>query len=177
MSNPQAKQGRRMRGFEAASGLLRDRVRLAGEARGFALSRLLTQWAEIAGEAVAEVAQPVKIGYGREGMGGTLTLLVQGAAAPLVQMQIPQIQERVNGCYGYRAISRIRLTQTATTGFAEGQTPYGATPKAAPKPAPPDPAIVRAAQALSRDIGDDSLRAALEALGEKVLTRARKTKG
>lgn len=175
MSNPQAKQGRRMRGFEAASGLLRDRVRVAGEARGFALSRLLTQWAEIAGEAVAEVAQPVKIGYGREGMGGTLTLLVQGAAAPLVQMQIPRIQDRVNGCYGYRAIARIRLTQTAATGFAEGPTPYRATPKAAPMP--PDPAIVDSAQALSREVGDETLRAALVALGEKVLSRARKTKG
>lgn len=175
MSNPYQKQGRRMRGFEAASGLLRDRVRVAGEARGFALSRLLTQWAEIAGEAVAQIAQPVKISYGREGMGATLTLLVQGAAAPLVQMQIPRIQERVNGCYGYSAISRIRLTQTATMGFADGQSPFAPAPK--PAPEPPDPAILRSAQALSREIGDENLRAALEALGEKVLSRARKTKG
>ena len=108
-------------------------------------------------------------------MGATLTLLVQGAAAPLVQMQIPRIQERVNGCYGYSAISRIRLTQTATMGFSDGQSPFTPAPK--PVSAPPDPAALRSAKALSREIGDENLRAALEALGEKVLSRARKAKG
>lgn len=175
MSNAPQTNRRRMRGFEAAAGLLRERIRTAGESRGFALSRLLTHWAEIAGEDLARIAQPVRVGYGKEGFGATLTLLVQGAAAPLVQLQIPRLQDRVNACYGYNAISRIRLTQTSATGFAEGQSPFATAPKA--PAAPPDPAIVQSARALSRDIGDESLRAALEALGEKVLSRARKTKG
>ncbi|MEZ5886165.1 MAG: DUF721 domain-containing protein [Paracoccaceae bacterium] len=172
-ADPTPRRDRRLRGFEPAAGLLRDRIRKAGETRGFALSRLLTQWAEIVGEEIAAIAQPVRIGYGREGMGGTLTLLVSGAAAPVVQMQVPRIREKVNGCYGYNAIARITLTQTAAAGFAEGQTPF--RPKAA-DPAP-DPAIHAAAEALSRDVGDETLRAALEALGEKVLSRPRSRKG
>ena len=171
---PQARD-RRMRGFETASGLLRDNIRKAGESRGFALSRLLTQWAEVVGEEAASQAVPVRIGYGRDGMGATLTLLVPGAAAPLVQMQLPRIRDKVNACYGYNAIARILLTQTAATGFAEGQSPFAHQPK--PAAAAPDPALRGAAQALSRDVGDETLRAALEALGEKVLSRRDKAKG
>lgn len=166
---------RRRRGFEAASSLLRDKIRTAGESRGFALSRLLTHWAEVVGSDLAASAQPVKIGYGKGGMGATLTLLVSGAAAPIVQMQIPKIKEKVNACYGYNAISRIHLTQTAATGFAEGQSPFAHRPKPAPPVA--DPTHIRAAEALSREVHDDTLRAALEALGEKVLSRLRQTKG
>lgn len=175
MSSPSHRSDRRLRGFEAAAGLLRERIRTAGESRGFALSRLLTHWAEIVGDEIAARAQPVKVGYGKGGLGATLTLLVQGSAAPLVQMQIPQIQERVNGCYGYNAISRIHLTQTAGTGFAEGQSPFAARPKFAPQP--PDPEVLRAAEELSREIQDERLRAMLEALGEKVLSRPRSRKG
>ena len=42
---------RRTRGFEAASGLLKDQVRVAGESRGFAVARLLTQ-------ALAHITRP-----------------------------------------------------------------------------------------------------------------------
>ncbi|MCX8507920.1 MAG: DciA family protein [Rhodobacteraceae bacterium] len=175
MSSPSHRGERRLRGFEAAAGLLRDRIRTAGESRGFVLSRLLTHWAEIVGEEVATRAQPVKVGYGKGGIGATLTLLVQGSAAPLVQMQLPSIQERVNGCYGYNAISRIHLTQTASLGFAEGQTPFAPAPKSALPPS--DPAVLRAASDLSREVQDESLRQALEALGEKVLSRPRPRRG
>ena len=162
-----------MRGFEAAGGLVRDRIRQAGESRGFALSRLLTHWHETVGEEVAAIARPVRIGYGRDGFGATLTLLVPGAQAPMAQMHLPRIIERVNAVYGYNAISRIHLTQTAAAGFAEGQTPF--TP---PQPhAVSDQTVRAAATALSRDVGDEKLRAMLEALGEKVLSRRGSRKG
>jgi hypothetical protein len=162
-----------MRGFEAAGGLVRDRIRKAGESRGFALSRLLTYWTETVGEEIAAVARPVRIGYGRDGLGATLTLLLPGAQAPLVQMQVPRIIERVNAVYGYNAISRIHLTQTAAEGFAEGRTPF-----APPQPPPaPGQTVRAAATAISRDIGDEKLRAVLEALGEKVLSRPGSRKG
>jgi hypothetical protein len=162
---------RRKRGFEAASSLLRDQIRSAGETRGFALSRLLTHWAEVVGADLAAAAHPVKIGYGKGGLGATLTLLVAGANAPLVQMQLPKIRDKVNACYGYNAISRISLTQTDASGFAEAQTPFG--PATRTNGLPPDPVKRAAAEALSRDVHDETLRAALEALGEKVLSRTR----
>lgn len=165
--------GRRMRGFERASSLVTDRIRTAGEKRGFAVARLLTHWAEIAGEATARVARPVRIGYGRDGMGATLTLLTTGAAAPMVQMQLPQLRDRVNACYGYNAISRIALTQTAASGFAEAQAALGrpVTERV------PDPEVTKAAQDLSAAVGDAGLRAALEALAGNVLSRPRTRKG
>lgn len=172
MNAPPQGSERRMRGFEAAGALVRRRVQAAGESRGFALSRLLTHWTEVVGEEIAAAARPVRIGYGRDGFGATLTLLVAGSAAPLVQMQLPRIRERVNACYGYNAIARIQLTQTAASGFAESQAPFAGRPEPVP-----DPAATRAAQALSREIGDETLRTALEALGEKVLSRRRQKKG
>lgn len=166
---------RRVRGFEAASGLLKDQVRLAGESRGFAVARLLTHWAEIAGEDMAGITRPVKVGYGREGMGASLTLLTTGAMAPIVEMQKEQLRARVNAVYGYAAISRILLTQTASTGFAEGQAQFTAAPPA--KTAPPDLATVAEASRTVAPIKDQGLRAALEALGQNILTRRKSKEG
>jgi hypothetical protein len=163
-----ANRSRRMRGFESASGLLREKIRLAGEARGFAVARLLTHWAEVVGDEVAAIARPVKIGYGRGGFGATLTLLTTGAAAPILQMQLPKIRERVNACYGYNAISRVAITQTAPTGFAEGQAAFAPAP---PAPREPAPEIRARAAETAEGISDPSLRAALEALGQNVLSR------
>lgn len=166
---------RRSKGFEPAAHLLKDRIRAVGESRGFAVSRLLTHWSEVVGEEIAAIARPVKIGYGREGMGATLTLLTTGSAAPLLQMQLPKIRERVNACYGYNAIARVVVTQTAPSGFAEGQVAFKPAMRCAT--APPDPATLHEAARLSNDVRDPALRAALEALGEKVLSRSRQRKG
>lgn len=171
--DPQPAQ-RRMRGFEPAVGLLQQRIRAVGEARGFAVTRLLTQWAEVAGEATARITRPVKVGYGREGMGATLTLLVAPAHAPMVQMDLPRLKDRVNAAYGYAAIARISLTQTAATGFAEGQAQFMAAPKAAVLP---DPALQAEARAVAAPVRDDGLRSALEALAQNILTRRKANEG
>ena len=158
----------RMRGFEPAFALVERQVRGAGEARGFAVARLVTHWPEVVGEALARITRPVKVGYGRDRMGATLTLLVQGAAAPMVEMQKDAIRAKVNAVYGYNAISRILLTQTAATGFAEGQAQFDPAPKAPPAP---DPALLDRAAAEARGVGDPDLRAALERLAQNILTR------
>jgi hypothetical protein len=160
----------RMRGFEPAFGLMKDAVRSAGETRGFAVARLLTHWAEVAGEDMARKTRPVKIGYGKGGMGATLTLLVKAPEAPMVQMALPALKERVNAVYGYAAISHIHLTQTAATGFAEGQAEFTPAPKAE-KPA--DPAATAKAQAVAEGVTDPNLRLALEQLAQNILTRPR----
>ena len=159
-----------MRGFEPAFGLMKDAVRAAGESRGFAVARLLTHWAEAVGEEMARKTRPVKIGYGKGGMGATLTLLVRGAEAQMVQMDLPRLKDRVNAVYGYAAISHIHLTQTAATGFAEGQAEFTPAPKAAKAP---DPATTANAQAVAGGVTDPSLRSALEQLAQNLLTRPR----
>lgn len=166
---------RRERGFEPASSLLRGQIRAAGEIRGFALTRLLTHWAEVAGGELAAITRPIKMSYGRaEGMGASLSLLVQAAHAPMVQMELPRLRERVNAVYGYNAISRITLTQTAATGFAEGQAEFSPRPK---PPAAPDPAILARASAQVAPIHDASLKAALERLAQNVLSRKKPSEG
>jgi hypothetical protein len=169
------KPERRLRGFEPAAGLLKDRLRGPAEKRGFAVARLLTHWDEIAGPRLAGITRPVKVGFGREGLGATLTLLVAPAHGPQVQMELPALIERVNGAYGYRAIARIALTQTAETGFAEGQTPFR---PAAPKPkAEPDPVRLAETQRQLDGIADPGLKAALETLARNILTRKNSKEG
>lgn len=153
---------RRARGPERAGQLLSRQIQSAAETRGFAVSRLLTHWAEIAGTDIARIARPVEMSYGR-GFGATLTLLVPGAHAPMVEMQKDRLREKVNAVYGYNAVSRIRITQTAPQGFAERQATYDA------EPAPTPPEIVEAAHRTVEGVGNETLREALEALGRNIL--------
>ncbi|MBM7070158.1 DUF721 domain-containing protein [Actibacterium sp. 188UL27-1] len=168
MAKHSAHKSRRMRGFERASGLLTTRVRDAGAKRGFAVTRLLTHWSEIVGEDVAKSARPVDIRYGRDGFGATLTVLTTGAAAPMLQMQEPKIRAKVNAVYGYNAIARIRLTQTAPTGFAEGQAQFTSAPK---EPKAPSTEHQQQAAHLTGDVANPDLRTALETLAKNVLTK------
>lgn len=161
---------RRMRGFEPAAGLLRDPIRKAGESRGFAVTRLLTHWPEVAGADLAALCRPVKVSHAQGGLGATLTLLASGAAAPLVQMQIDRLRERINAVYGYAAIARIRLTQTAAEGFAEAPTPFERSNISPPSPE----ALARArgvVAGLTEGVGDEGLKSALDRLASNVLMR------
>ena len=158
------------KGFARTGSLLQQQIRKAGESRGFAVTRLLTHWPEIVGEDMAAMARPVDVKYGRQGFGATLTVLTTGAMAPMVEMQKEQLRQKVNGVYGYNAIARIRVTQTAPIGFAEGQADFTYGQKAKPKPQP-TPEIRAEASSLAAGVGDDSLRHALERLSQNVLTK------
>lgn len=165
---------RRMRGFERTSKLLTTRIREAGEARGFAVTRLLTHWEEIIGPEIARVARPAEVNYGRSGgLGATLVLLTTGAQAPMLEMQKERIREKVNATYGYAAISRVRITQTAPTGFAEGQVEFARPAKS--KAATPNPEIAARAHQTAKGVHDENLREALEALAQNVLSRHKTT--
>lgn len=166
------RQGRRMRGFERTSGLVADRIKAAGEKRGFAVARLLTHWAEIVGEDTARIARPVKVGYGKGAFGATLSVLTTGAQAPMLEMQKETIRARVNAVYGYNAIARIHITQTAPTGFADGQASFAHAPKVTPEP---DPEVREAAIRSAAPIGDEGLRHALEKLGENIFSRPKQS--
>lgn len=160
---------RRSRGFLQTGGLLTNRIRGASERRGFAETRLLTHWAEIVGQSIATIARPIKVSYAREGFGATLTILASGAHAPELQMLLPKLQEKVNACYGYNAISRVRITQTTEHGFAESTSGFRhETAK------PLKPISTQQSNTLKSSIepiGDAGLRAALEKLGNNVLSK------
>jgi hypothetical protein len=158
------------KGFTRTATLLTGRIRQASESRGFAQSRLLTDWAEVVGPDVAAIARPVEVSYGRGGMGATLTLLTTGAQAPMLEMQKEQLRAKVNGVYGYNAIARIRITQTAATGFSEGRVAFDHKPEDA-GPKVPDAAMHQQASTVVAPVEDDTLRAALERLGANILTK------
>ena len=160
------------RGFKRTAIVLNDQIKRAGESRGFAVSRVLTHWAEIAGADIASVARPVNVSYGRGGFGATLTVLTTGAQAPMLEMQKERLRERVNAAYGYNAISRVRITQTAPTGFSEGQAMFAPQPK--PTAPPPDPRVVSEVGQAVAPVENADLRAALERLGRNVLSNSKR---
>ncbi|WP_121061435.1 DUF721 domain-containing protein [Chachezhania antarctica] len=157
------------RGFKRTASILDTKIRKAGESRGFAVSRVLTHWEEIAGPEIAKMAKPVKVNYGRASFGATLTVLTTGSMAPMLEMQKDRLRERVNAAYGYNAISKVLITQTAPTGFADGQHPFAARP---PDETEPDTKHVEASAARAAEgVADEGLRAALERLGRGVLSK------
>ncbi|MEM7545023.1 MAG: DUF721 domain-containing protein [Pseudomonadota bacterium] len=129
---------RRAVGFLRASELAPNALKTAGAKRGFAELRLLMEWRDVVGEALASVCRPVKVSYGGRGgpgLGASLVVTTEGARAPEVEMQKTRIIEKVNVFYGYRAISRLVIDQSRSatpplpstarqTGFAEAAEPW-----------------------------------------------------
>ena len=160
---------RRKRGFEAASKLITGQLRQPFEKRGFSETKLLTHWPEIVGAETAKAAIPVKIRYARGGgFGATLVLLTTGGHALMLEMQKNAIRQKVNACYGYNAVSRIQITQTAPVGFDEGHIRFEVKPKAPPRPSPE---VESAARDATAAIQDTELAQALERLARNVLTK------
>lgn len=160
---------RRSKGFRMAAQLIAPQIRQGAEKRGFAVARLLTEWREIVGPEMAGMTRPLRVSYAKSGMGATLVLLVSGARAPLIQMQADVIRARVNACYGYNAITRISLTQTAPQGFAEGQADFAHAPRR--KDAPPAPAALAEAERVAAGFGDPRLAEAARRLTLNHLSR------
>jgi hypothetical protein len=123
---------------------------------------------EIVGADIAAIARPVEVSYGRGGMGATLSILTTGAHAPMIEMQKEAIRTKVNAVYGYNAIARVRITQTAPIGFSEGQVEFQSKPKSKPTLSP---VVQQQAHETARTVTDQNLRRALEELGRNVLTK------
>ena len=150
--------------------VLKDQFREVFGKRGFAEMRLITHWPEIVGETFAKSTLPVKVGRSRRGHGSTLTIQVNGALAPILQMQTPEIMRRINAYYGYPAITGILLTQTSSAdpGIPAKQFPdESGTSENALKPLPED--VQNAIDGLE----DPDLRRAITALGKNVFHRRR----
>lgn len=123
---------------------------------GFVQSSVVTRWPEIVGEHHAKVCTPEAIRFPPgEKTEGILQLVVLPAHAPLIQHVIPEIVERVNRFFGYKAVARVKLRQGAV------QPPRAEARPSAPPSLKPIP--FELGDSL-RDIGDPELRAVLESL-------------
>jgi hypothetical protein len=124
---------------------------------GFIQSSIVSRWAEIVGERYARASCPesIKFPTGKKA-GGALTLLVDGAHAPLIQHLTPMIVERVNRFFGYAAINRIV--------FRQGKPPAPASRPQRPQPRP----VPKELGDGLREIADPELRACLESLAAQI---------
>ena len=126
---------------------------------GFVQSSVVTRWPEIVGKRYAGVSSPesIRFPHGRKSE-GVLTLIVEGAHAPMMQHVAPVIVERVNRFFGYPAVERIVIRQGIVT-----------VAKAKPRIAPPSlkPLPADLGDSL-REIADPELRAVLESLARGV---------
>ena len=124
---------------------------------GFVQSSIVSRWREIVGERYARVSSPESIRFPigkRED--GTLTVVVGGAHAPMMQHVAPEILERANRFFGYAAVAKVVIRQ-------------GELAKAEPKLV--RPAVTAEPVELGdslRTVADPELRAVLESLARGV---------
>ena len=125
---------------------------------GFVQSAVVSRWAEIVGERYARVSTPESIRFpGGQKAGGTLTLSVEGAHAPLMQHLGPMIIERVNRFFGYEAVATIQFRQ-------------GRSISSKPKVVRPVPvAVPKELGEGLRQLADPELRACLESLASSLV--------
>jgi hypothetical protein len=124
---------------------------------GFVQSSIVSRWSEIVGERYAKVSCPesIKFPAGKKAS-GVMTLLVDGAHAPLIQHLTPMIIDRVNRFFGYGAINRIV--------FRQGKPP---APPARPQRPELRPVPKDLGEGL-REIADPELRQCLESLAVQI---------
>jgi hypothetical protein len=126
--------------------------------KGLGYGKLVTGWRLIVGADLGEATQPVKLTFPRgERTDATLTIDIVPARAIEVQHSMPQLIERVNAVFGYRAVARIKLVQRPPTRTA---------PSANLRPLSPSEETELVD--LTRLVPEGELRAALEKLGRAV---------
>jgi hypothetical protein len=127
---------------------------------GPAPDTLASRWAEIVGERLAKVSEPIRVQSAKGG--ATLHIRAPSAAAPMIQHAADHIMESVGRATG-STIKTIRITQTA------------AAPKAPAQKAGPTPRHLSADERskLSANLAPvqtPAVKTALEKLGEAVLS-------
>lgn len=155
---PESKEDAPRRGHARACGdLVGDIAGTSFKRFGFIQGAVVSRWPEIVGDRYSKVSTPESIRFpaGKKS-GGTLTLTVEGAHAPLIQHLGPLIIERVNRFLGYEAVTKLA--------FRQGRVLQA-------QPAPVRPVAAAVPQELGeglRQIADPELRACLESLASKL---------
>ncbi|ANH06585.1 hypothetical protein shn_04395 [Shinella sp. HZN7] len=134
---------------------------------------LLGSWDEIAGAEFAECTRPERITWPRrasemtgEGGGhqpGVLTIACEGARALFLSHQQGEIIQRINGFFGFPAVSQMKIVQKPVSPHSSRRA----------KPRPLTGEAARHLDDLVDGIEGDALKAALKRLGTAVLGRRR----
>jgi hypothetical protein len=133
---------------------------------GFVQSSIVSRWREIVGPRYGAVSSPESIRFpvGKKSK-GVLTLVVEGAHAPMMQHVAPAIVERVNAFFGYPAVERVAFRQgiVQAARAKARQAPPSLRPLAAGAPDAGREIPAELGDSL-REIADPELRACLESL-------------
>tara|TARA_B100000519_G_C14213950_1_gene424024 strand:+ start:493 stop:999 length:507 start_codon:yes stop_codon:yes gene_type:complete len=77
---------------------------------GFSYAGLITEWETIVGANIARASTPEKLTFPHNKRdSGVLRLRAESGAALEIQHLEPQILERINSYFGYRAVARLQL--------------------------------------------------------------------
>ena len=89
--------------------------------RGFVISRLVSNWRQIAGD-MAGWSRPTQLNLSRRG-GGTLKVAIASGYGPIALQMKQPIIDRVNATFGYRAVAELVFVQTLAPQPAQPETP------------------------------------------------------
>jgi hypothetical protein len=140
---------RHVYGPRAISALVPALVRPAFRKRSPAAAQVMADWDQIVGPAIAAVSQPRKL------FSGTLAIACTGPMAMELQHLSTELIARINTYLGQVTVTRLRFIQDL-------QTP--------PLRKLPPKRAIEAAHKATETIADPELRAALEKLGQYVLS-------
>lgn len=134
--------------------------------RGLAFGSLITEWPSIVGQQLSLRTQPEKLSFPRgRREDATLHIRVSGAIALELQHLEPQILERINGFFGYRAVSKLRMVHGGVIA-----SPSPRAPVAKPLTAEQETSL----HASVAGVEDAGLRAVLEQFGRALMGQKRR---
>ena len=134
--------------------------------RGLAFGALITDWPAIVGQQLSLRTAPDKLSFPRgKREEATLHIRAMGAIALELQHLEPQIIERINSFFGYRAVAKIKLSHAGL--------PIVPSPMVRPRALTLDEEI--SVTTTLANVEDDDLRATLERFGRSLLARPKRT--
>lgn len=134
------------------------------KAQGIASSRLMADWDKIVGQALASRCLPQKLSFPKsKNTDGTLTIAVENGFAPEIQHHQPIIIEKLASYFGYKAVSRISISQSYLPAKILPNTPKKT--KA--------PALCADCVSVAQSVGDEELKTALASFAGALSARAR----
>ena len=170
-SSPGGKRRPSTYGLRALGSSLSTVTKRAFARRGLTGADIARQWPAIVGRDLAAQCRPRQLRFPKTGeaMDGRLTLRVAPGWALEVQHLEPLLLERINGYFGYRAVTRLVLQQGPLPQPDKEQRRAASRRAGALRetPAAPDEALT----AKLSTVEDPELRAALEGLGRSLRTK------
>ena len=98
--------------MQKASRFLEEIITDSLKQRRFIYHTLFTKWREIIGDHISALATPIRMKFSHRNDGAILTVRINAALGPEMQLRAPNIIERINDFYGRVAVKQIKFDVT-----------------------------------------------------------------